>query len=69
MTDNSCPQIFEGLVEISKGVFSLYKITLYENGLTYRSTIQIENNHLLMIQSTSIESLKETSCIRLDYSA
>ena len=69
MTDNSCPKIFEGLVEINKGIFSLYKTTLYENGLTYRGTIQIENNHLLMIQSTSIESRKETSCIRLDYSA
>lgn len=69
MTDNSCPKIFEGLVEINKGIFSLYKTTLYENGLTYRGTVQIENNHLLMIQSTSIESRKETSCIRLDYSA
>lgn len=39
MTDNFCPKIFEGLVEINKGIFSLYKTTLYENGLTYREII------------------------------
>lgn len=39
MTDNSCPKILEVSVEINKGIFSFYKTTLYENGLTYRGTV------------------------------
>ena len=68
MTEKNFPQIFEGTVKISKGILSLYKSEIYENGLLYKGSVSIENNHILMIQKTNIESRSETSCIRLDYS-
>lgn len=67
--ENESLRILEGRVKISKGVFSLYKSRIYENELLYKGTVSIENNHILMIQKTTIESRSETSCIRLNYSA
>jgi len=69
MIEDDSPKIFEGTVKISKGVFSLYKSKIYENGLLYKGNVFIENNHILMIHKTNIESRSETACIRLDYSA
>lgn len=69
MKEKESLRILEGRIKISKGVFSLYKSRIYENGLLYKGTVSIENNHILMIQKTTIESRSETSCIRLDYSA
>lgn len=69
MIENDSPKIYEGTVKISKGVFSLYKSKIYENGLLYKGNVFIENNHILMIHKTSIEARSETSCVRLDYSA
>lgn len=69
MMDKNLPRIFEGTITISKGIYSLYKSTAYENGLLYKGTVSIENNHILVIHKAKIESRSETSCIRLDYSS
>lgn len=69
MIENDSPKIFEGIVKISKGFFSLYKSKIYENGLLYKGNVLIENNHILMVHKAKIESRSETACIRLDYSS
>lgn len=68
LMENNVPKLVDGKVKISKGVFSLYKTLWVENGLKYKGQLQIENNHLILLQQTNNEFRTETSCIRIDCS-
>lgn len=68
LMENNSPQLVGGKVKISKGVFSLYKTLWVENGLKYKGQLQMENNHLILVQKTNSEIRTETSCIRIDCS-
>lgn len=69
LTENNHAHVLSGTVKISKSVLSLYKTLIHENGLTYKGNVYIENNHLLLIHNTSIETRTETACVRVDYSS
>lgn len=66
--ENHSRKMVEGKIQIKKGVLSLYKTKWVENQLEYTGQIQLENNHLIMIQKTKTEIRSETSCIRIDCS-
>lgn len=48
--ENNSPKLADGKVKIGKGIFSLYKTLWVENGLKYKGQLQIENNHLILLQ-------------------